>query len=181
MTTIAIERNSKIAREIGIVLLANLFLILSGQIAFTLPFTCVPITFQVTAVLLMGALLGPKRAFFATLGLLCEAAAGLPVLSSGAAGLVMLVSPTAGYLFGYLFGAVLSGKIAQAKKGKMGAFLAMCAGNIVIYALGSLWLYYFLGDFKATLMAGVVPFILLDLCKNAMFAQLKLESILRRL
>jgi len=104
---------------------------------------------------------------------------GFPVFASGASGLIVLIGPSAGYLYGYLIGSVFAGSLAKAWKGKRGAFFAMCVGNLVVYLAGFAWFYFFTGSVKATFFAGVVPFIVLDLCKNALFTQLKLPRFLQ--
>lgn len=69
----------------------------------------VPITLQTFAVLLAGALLGPRRGFLAVCLYLVVGAAGLPVFSGGAGGLAVLQGPTAGYLVGFPLAAAMCG------------------------------------------------------------------------
>ena len=70
-----------------------------------LPWSVVPITGQTFAVLLSGALLGPRRAFIAQMLYLTEGACGLPFFAGGAAGAAVLAGPTGGYLMAFPFAA----------------------------------------------------------------------------
>jgi biotin transport system substrate-specific component len=71
--------------------------------------TAVPITFQTLGVMLAGAILGARKGFLAVLLLLALVAAGLPLLSGGRGGLGVFVGPSAGYLIGWLLGALVIG------------------------------------------------------------------------
>src|SRR5918992_5276241 len=71
----------------------------AAQVVVPLPFTPVPLTGQTFAVLLTGALLGPRLGALAMLAYLAEGAAGLPFFRGGAGGAhYLFLSPTAGYL-----------------------------------------------------------------------------------
>ncbi len=74
-----------------------------------LGFIPVPITAQSLGVMLAGVILGAKRGGFAVLLVLLLVAIGLPVLSGGRGGLATFASPTAGYLVGWFFAAVVTG------------------------------------------------------------------------
>ena len=102
----------------------------------------VPITLQTLAVVLAGLVLGPWRAFLATLLYLAVGFAGLPVFAGGAAGLAVLAKPSVGYLLAFPFGAALTGWVARLFAGWRGAkqylgyFLAGLAGSLLIHAAG---------------------------------------------
>src|SRR4030065_411536 len=72
-----------------LVITASLLVALSAQIAIPLPFTPVPVTAQILAVLLIGAVLGSARGALAILTYLAEGAAGLPVFAGGKEGLAL--------------------------------------------------------------------------------------------
>ena len=71
----------------------------AAQVVVPLPWTPVPLTGQTFAVLLTGALLGPRLGALAMVAYLAEGAAGLPFFRGGAGGVGHLMGPTAGYLF----------------------------------------------------------------------------------
>src|ERR1019366_6736987 len=100
----------------------------------------VPITLQTLGVMLAGSILGWKRASLSVLVLLVLVAAGLPLLSGGRGGLAGFFGPSAGYLFGWVFGAAVIGWLVQ---GRLPAYplwwgaLANVLGGIgVVYLVG---------------------------------------------
>jgi biotin transport system substrate-specific component len=153
-----------------------------------LPFG-VPITLQSLGIMLVGCLLGPKRAFY-TVGLFLVALAlGLPLLSGGRGGLAVFVAPSAGFLLGWLLGAVVCGvsmrqfmKRMPDAKGKgllIAAFLSSLIGGIVVmyfFGILGLMLAAHLSATQATL--AVLAFIPGDLVKCAVCAVL-VQSVVR--
>lgn len=73
----------------------------------------VPITLQTLGVMLAGSILGWKRGALAVVVLLALAAAGLPVLAGGRGGLAVFAGPSAGYLFGFVLGAAVTGWLVE--------------------------------------------------------------------
>ncbi|WP_405373213.1 MULTISPECIES: biotin transporter BioY [unclassified Microbacterium] len=100
----------------------------------------VPITVQTLGVMLAGAILGPAVAALSVSTLLALVALGLPLLAGGRGGLGVFVGPTAGYLGGWLVGAVVVGALVHAGGRRpvwWRTFLAMLVGGVVvIYAIG---------------------------------------------
>lgn len=103
---------------------------------------------------------------------------GLPVFSGFTSGPQKLFGPTGGYLIGFIPMAVLAGMVVDhfaETKGKMKSlvicFAGMVFGTIICYILGTAWLAYQANlDWKAALLAGVIPFIPGDLAKMAIAA-----------
>ena len=100
----------------------------------------VPISFQTLGVMLAGVILGAYRgtiaaALYVILGLI-----GLPILSGHASGFAVLAGPTAGFLVGFIPGALVVGLIAHSAKAKFGVvrvILGSIVGGIgVVYAFG---------------------------------------------
>lgn len=163
-STVSRFRTSLWARLIGIMLFAA-FTALTARVTIPLPFTPVPITLQVMAVLLAGLVLGPKAGAASQIVYLAMIAAGLPV-DANALGLAALTGPTAGYLIGFVPAAFLSGWLAEKLPStRASRFLAACAGVGVIYAAGVAWLAPAVGSLSRAWMLGVAPFILIDLGK----------------
>ncbi len=153
-----------------------------------LPFG-VPITLQSLGIMLVGCLLGPKRAFY-TVGLFLVALAlGLPLLSGGRGGVAVFVAPSAGFLLGWLLGAVVCGvsmrqfmKRMPDAKGKgllIAAFLSSLIGGIVVmyfFGILGLMLAAHLSATQATL--AMLAFVPGDLVKCAVCAIL-VQSVVR--
>lgn len=161
------------AKNTVLIVGASLLLGLSTHLAIPLPFTPVPLVTRVTIVLLLGVLLGSKRAPLAVALFLLQGALGLPVFLNGPTGLAAFAGPTAGYLFGYVIAAHVVGKIVEINKERtlMRAFLAMAVGNGIVLALGSAWLSTLVGLQKA-LWLGVAPFLIGDLIKLTLAAKI---------
>lgn len=160
---------SKVSRGVQAALtvfLSSVLIALCSKISIPLFFTPVPITLQNSLILFLAVCLGSKKGASAALGLLLQTAMGFSVLSSGAVGLMAFAGPTGGYLFGYVAAAFLTGFLAErsSEKSASQAFLAMAAGNLLMYALGAGYLATFVG-WKSAFWLGVAPFFFSDLFK----------------
>ncbi|PJF36606.1 MAG: hypothetical protein CUN49_04565 [Candidatus Thermofonsia Clade 1 bacterium] len=144
------------------VALAVALLSLSAKITITLPFTPVPITFQVLAVLLIGLSLGSREAAASLMAYLAAIASGLPLDARGL-GAAAFASPTAGYLLAFLPAAMLAG--VGRGRGTFAAFLIACAAVGVIYIGGALVMLKFVSSWQRAIALGVAPFILADFGK----------------
>ena len=105
--------------------------------------------------------------------------AGVPVFSGFVGGLGRLLGPTGGYLIGYLPLAALSGLGVRYSDRRWLHVLAMSAGTVVLYILGTAW-FCFQGSFALgeALAKCVWIFIPGDVVKMA--AAIFLGPILRR-
>lgn len=160
-------RRSALLYDAALVLAGSLLIALSAQVAILLPFSPVPVTGQTLAVLLVGALLGSRRGSLAVMTYIAQGLVGLPVFAGGAFGLARLFGPTGGYLIGFVAAAYLVGLLAERgwDRRVLTTAAAMALGNVVIYAIGALWLAPFVGGLDKALAAGVLPFIPGDLLK----------------
>jgi biotin transport system substrate-specific component len=157
-------RTSHLARLMGVVLFAA-FTALAARVTIPLPFTPVPITLQVLAVLLAGLVLGPSAGAASQLVYLMVLATGLPLDAKGL-GPVALTGPTAGYLIGFVPAAFATGWMAkQLPATRVSCFLGAVVGVAVIYAAGIFWLAQAIGSLRTAWMLGVAPFLLIDLGK----------------
>lgn len=133
-----------------------------------IPLQPVPITLQTLFTGLAGVLLGGYGGALSQIVYVLLGIIGLPVFAGGKAGLGILLGPTGGYLIGFIAAAYVIGKITRAKQecGLAWIVLALAAGNLVIYALGTLQLSLVahISLFKAV-MVGVVPFLIGALLK----------------
>ena len=101
----------------------------------------VPVTLQTFAVLLAGAVLGPRLGPLAVLLHLVVGLVGLPVLAGAKGGLAVLAGPSAGYLLAFPLAALVTGVIVVALRRRGAALVAVTllagiAGTLVIYAVG---------------------------------------------
>lgn len=163
--------------DIAVVVGGSFIIALCAQLAIGWP---IPVTGQTFAVLMIGALLGARRASLSVLTYLMEGAAGLPVFAQGRGGFMVLLGPTGGYLVGFVFAVYIVGLLAEMGwDRRIGtAVLAMVFGNIAIYTFGLLWLccLVYMGKLPISvgeiLTVGLYPFIPGDLLKIALAATL---------
>ncbi len=139
----------------------------------TIPLEPVPFTFQVLAVLLAGMLLGARDGALSQLVYVGLIALNLP-LDARALGAASLAGPTAGYLYGFVPMAFISGWLIE--RGMQRAWqrwLAGVAGVVALYLCGVAGLMAGTGmEPGAAWAAGVAPFIVFDLVKAALAASL---------
>ena len=160
-------------RDITVSVVFAVLTAIGAWISIPLPITPVPFTMQVLFVLLSGAVLGGRLGALAQMIYLLLGLVGLPVFAGGASGPSVLVGPTGGYLFGYVFAAYLTGRIAQSKRSPrlIWMIFATLSGLLLIYAFGEIGLWMWLKiSFPALLMFGVIPFLPLDVIKAIMAA-----------
>ena len=147
-----------------------------AQVRIPLPYTPVPITGQVFAVLLSGALLGAgygalSQVFYIGLGAL-----GMPWFAGFSGGTAALFGPSGGYIIGFIPAALLIGRVTEkwpAARRFLPLFALMLLGVGIIYLFGALQFSFVMhADLKSTLALAVVPFIGVDLLKATLAASL---------
>lgn len=157
-------------------LVANVLAVFAGvvlmtilaQISIHLAFTPVPITGQTFGVTLIALMWGRGRALAAVGSYLALGMMGLPILAGGA-----LLAPTAGYLVGMFFAALLMGFLSDLGWTRKfhTAWFAAVLGSVVVFAFGLLGLRLFLP--KADLLAvGLLPFLFGDFIKDLVASQI---------
>jgi biotin transport system substrate-specific component len=176
--TPARARSTRETRILTQFLLSLAFAAFTGacaQARFHLPFTPVPVTGQVFAVLLCGALLGPAFGALSQLMYVALGAAGIPWFALGPIG------PTGGYIVGFVLAPAIIGTLVSRRGGGFPRFLpAMLAGIAAIYCLGLIQFALFThkGIADAARLA-VLPFIPFDALK-ALFASLAARALTGR-
>jgi biotin transport system substrate-specific component len=140
---------------------ASLFLALFSQIEIHLYFTPVPLTGQTFAVMMIGALLGSKKALATVLLYLTEGCLGLPFFAGGSCGFLKLIGPTGGYLWGFIVQAYLVGLCFEKMKTPtfMKSASALFGICLLQLSFGVLWLAHLVG-FTAAISLGFLPFVL---------------------
>ncbi|WP_092229075.1 biotin transporter BioY [Bradyrhizobium sp. Gha] len=160
-------------RAVVLIALGTAMMALSAKVNLPLPY--VPMTLQTLVVLVIGAAYGWRLGSATMIAYLAEGAMGLPVFAGPVGGIAPLVGPTAGYLYGFVAAAFVTGWLAERGWDRnVGLlFVAMAVGHAVIFIGGFVWLAYgiHLGAGKAWLV-GVAPFILASIIKNTLAAAL---------
>ncbi|MEW6732557.1 MAG: biotin transporter BioY [Acidobacteriota bacterium] len=164
-------RLAALLRSIVLILGFSMLIALSARVIIPLPFTPVPITAQTFAILVTGALLGPRLGVAAVIAYLLEGALGLPVFQNGNGGLLYMTGPTGGYLFGFLISAAITGWFATRGFDRRfsTAVVTMALAEISLYVCGLSWLAYFLPQ-ERLLELGLLPFLPGDIIKIALAA-----------
>ena len=149
-----------------------------ARLSASLPFTPVPITMQVFAVLLSGLLLGGRFGALAQAQYLLLGLAGAPVFALGRSGPGVLFGLTGGYLLSYPLAALAVGWIAGRNKGERDTggglarqALACAVGLAIIYSCGCGWLALLSRPMLSAASAALLGagwFFLWDLCKAAL-------------
>jgi biotin transport system substrate-specific component len=162
-----------IFRAVILAALGTALLAVSAKINLPLPF--VPMTLQTLVVLMIGAAYGWRLGTATVMAYLAEGAMGLPVFAGPVGGLAPLIGPTAGYLYGFVVAAFVTGWLSERgwDRSVTRLFVAMAIGHIAILAMGFAWLAFGmkLGVEKAWLV-GLLPFVTASLVKNALGAAL---------
>lgn len=171
-----IKANS--ARDIAYIALSVALITVCAWIS--IPIGSVPFTLQTLAVALVGAVLGWKRGVCAVFVYIFMGLVGIPVFS-GFGATAKLFGATGGYIFGFLFLALLPAlcKSIPVKRDSLRGlifFAAMVVGDAICYFFGTVW---FLAIFRCSLAEAlgmcVIPFIVPDLIKFAAAATLAVK------
>lgn len=143
-------------------ILCALFIAFSAICAqLVIPIQPVPITMGTLAILMAGAMLGPKYGFLAILGYVLLGAVGAPVFSLGRSGVAMLSGPSGGFMLSWPFVALTVGFFVERfGKSYMGIIASMLLGNVVCYTFGITWFMFLTGTgLIPALTACMLPFI----------------------
>ena len=145
-----------------------------AAITIVLPFTAIPITFQVLAVSVAGAVMGKKYGALSVIIYTLIGFCGLPVFSGMKGGVTALAGPTGGFIIGFIPEAFVTGLIVALivkKEDKIlvkniKIFFAMIVGLVVLYAFGTVQFMFMakISVLKALTLA-VIPFVPLDVAK----------------
>jgi biotin transport system substrate-specific component len=161
------DRLAEWGKQITLVIGASLFVALCARVTIPIPGNAVPLTLQNFGVLLVGLLLGPRRAFAAMIVYLAEGASGLPVFNpAGPGGMAQLFGPTGGYLMAYPFVASLAGILFE--RGRKTFARAAAAGivaEILLFAVGLSWLAIWTGSVKKAIFFGLYWFVFAEIIK----------------
>jgi biotin transport system substrate-specific component len=167
------DGSSGVLRSLILVALGTALLTLSAKVNLPLPY--VPMTLQTLVVLMIGAAYGWRLGSATVAAYLAEGAIGFPVFAGPVGGLAPLVGPTAGYLYGFVAAAFVTGWLAERgwDRSVLWLFVAMAFGHILILAAGfSLLAFVMKLGVDQALLVAFAPLIAATLFKNALGAAL---------
>ncbi|MCB1386403.1 MAG: biotin transporter BioY [Nitratireductor sp.] len=166
--------STRFASKLFLVALGVVLIAISAKFKVPLWPNPTPVTLQTLVIFTLAAAYGGRLAAATVGAYLVTGALGMPVFTGTpeqGIGLLYMVGPTGGYLAGFLLMAWLTGLAAD--RGwdrnplKLGS--AMLVGEVLMLALGALWMGYLFGADKI-IAWGVGPFIITDLIKLAIAA-----------
>lgn len=139
---------------------------ISAQISIPLPFSPVPITFQILAVYIAAVILGGKLGALSQIIYVLLGAVGVPVFENFHGGLSILAGPTGGYILTYPIIAYIIGKISEKKSSFIKSVIGLIASLLLCYAIGVLQLSFITKiSIEKAIIVGALPFIPLDTVK----------------
>ena len=150
---------------VRIIFIASFILMttLGAYVRIPIPFSPVPMTLQTFFVILCGAMLGRKYAFFTQSLYVGLGTLGMPVFQGYGAGLLHLAGPTGGYLAGFIAATSVIGILVDRRRNVCNfsyVMFAMLLGLLAIYFCGVAWLmvgYRF--NLIQAVSLGVIPFL----------------------
>lgn len=150
-------------------ILTNTMLVLAGSVLLALsaqvsvPMFPVPMTLQTLVVSLIGLTYGSRLGAATVVAYLAEGAMGLPVFANFSFGIAPLMGPTAGFLWGFVGMAWLTGWMVERgfDRGFAKLFVAAIVPGMLLFVPGVLVLKLVTGlGWQAAAMAGMVPFLI---------------------
>lgn len=144
-----------------LVLAGSVLLAASAQVS--VPMFPVPMTLQTLAISLIGLTYGSRLAAATVVAYLVEGAMGLPVFANFSGGIAPLMGPTAGFLWGFIAMAWLTGLMVERgfDRGFTKLFIAAIVPGLLLFVPGVLVLKLVTGmGWQAAAMAGMVPFLI---------------------
>lgn len=173
------------AREIARIALSVALITVCAWIS--IPVGSVPISLQTFAVCFLGALFGAKRGTAAVAVYILMGLVGIPVFAGFRAGTAALFGPTGGYIFGFVFAALIPALFKRIPIKKKRARCAMFYGGMLLglavcYLFGTVWfLLMYECTFAYALTLCVLPYLLPDAVKLAVaaFLAVRLEKYVK--
>ncbi len=155
------KKNGMATKSIVEVAVFTAVLAVLSQISIPLP-SGVPVTMQTFAVAFCGVVLGWKLAVASTAVYILLGVVGVPVFAGFSGGAQVLVSYTGGFLFGFLFMALLCGAGSMLKNKVLGVAAGM-AGLVVCHLFGVLqFMFVMRMGFAESFMLASAPYLIKD-------------------
>lgn len=167
----ALIGNRSVLSQIALIVGGSLLIGLAAQVS--VPMLPVPMTLQTLAISIIALAYGSRLAAATLVAYLVEGAVGLPVFADASFGLAKLVGPTAGYLWGFVAMAWLTGYMVEHGfgRGLVRLFAAALIPAALLFVPGVIVLKLVLAmDWPSAMAAGVTPFLIGGLVKAALAA-----------
>lgn len=166
------QRNIMKTYDMAYIALFTVVIVLCSWISIP---TAVPFTMQTFGVFAAVGILGGQRGTLSVLVYMILGALGMPVFSGMKGGIGALFGTTGGFVFGFLFSALLMWAAEYVFGRKKSVFLlSMLAGLVVCYTIGTWWFLRVYGRESGTLSVAaalgwcVVPYLIPDILKIAL-------------
>lgn len=137
----------------------------------SIPFYPAPITLQTWAVLLAGAVLGPRWGTTSVVAYIALAALGFPVLANGSGGFAAVTGASAGYLIAFPAAAFIAGWAAEQERldRPLSGFCILLAAHLLTLATGVVWLILSAGlDPTRAIQVGAAPYLIGAVVKSVL-------------
>lgn len=148
----------------------------------TVPIGTIPISLSLFAIILTAISLGAKRGVLSVIVYILIGSLGIPVFSGFKGGLHILFGPTGGFIFSYIFVALIVSFASQKTNKKLTLFLFSLLSLAICYLIGS-FQYALISkvSFYNSLTVCVFPFIIFDILKALLAVNigLKLKKIIK--
>ncbi|WP_295088558.1 biotin transporter BioY [Ruminococcus sp.] len=138
----------------------------------SIPFGAISFTMQIFAVFCCLLTIGGKNGFFSLLAYILLGAIGLPVFNGFKGGVGILLGPTGGYIWGFIFIALIYWIGTKLFGEKLLVRIALLiVGLLACYAFGTLWFVYGYSNGESVMSLKkaaeicVYPFVPFDLLK----------------
>ncbi|OSP54474.1 biotin transporter BioY [Pseudoruegeria sp. SK021] len=167
----ALMPTSSLLKTLALVAAGSGLVALGAQV--DVPMFPVPMSLQTLAISAIGLTYGSRLAGLTMLAYLAEGAMGLPVFAGGGAGLAHLFGPTAGYLFGFMAMAWLTGLMVERgfSQGIVKLSVAALIPATLLFVPGALWLWAVTPlSLSGAFAAGVLPFLVGGVVKSVLAA-----------
>lgn len=130
------------SKTLSLVFCALFTALIAAGAFLKIPIPNMPITMQLFFVIMSGLLLGAKAGAASALVYMILGLAGIPIFTAGG-GIGYIFKPTFGYIIGFIFGAFVTGLIANKEKNPSYKRLlaASFAGLAVVYTIGIIYFY----------------------------------------
>jgi biotin transport system substrate-specific component len=137
-----------------------------SQISIPLPFSPVPITFQILAIYISSIILGSKLGAISQIIYMLLGAIGLPVFPNFSGGLHSIMGPTGGYIISFPIIAFIIGKLSEKELPFITIAIGLILSLLVCYSIGVLQLSFITKmSIQKSIVVGALPFIPLDIVK----------------
>ena len=157
-------------KKLAMVVLGSMAIAIAAQIE--VPMFPVPMTLQTLVISTIGLTFGARMAGLTLLAYIAEGAMGLPVFAGMGFGLAKLMGPTAGFIWGFVGMAFLTGWMVENGFGRgfVRLFIAAAVPAALLYVPGVLVLSIIVPslDVTSSFTIGALPFLIGDLVKSVL-------------